>query len=131
MKKKTLIVGIVFIICLFSMSCDFIAVKIGGNLILFGSLRESYTSYGSPRFTGYVKNTGKATVYNASIKITCFSDSGKTTIIDTASGFPASLGDIPPGVRAIFDAVCFDVESHSDIRATTYIIDWLNRDYNQ
>jgi len=127
MKNKVFVA--IFIMFLFSISCDFISVKIGGNLVLDGDFQESYTSYGAPVFIGYVKNKGKATVYNSSIRITCYSDTAKTTIIDIAKAFPASLGDIPPDTRAVFEAVCFDVESHSDIRAITYVIDWLNREY--
>jgi len=40
----------------------------------------------------------------------------------------ANMGDIPTGARAIFDAVCFDVNSHDDIKATDYTIDWLDKD---
>ena len=127
MKKTILLLAIICLACLAFTSCESLAAKVA-NLILDGNLTASYTSYGSPQFVGYVKNTGNGTAYNASIEITCYSDTGKKTIIDTAKGFPASLGDIPPGVRAIFDAVCFDVDSHDDIKATTYTIDWLDRD---
>ena len=127
MKKQIFLLAMICLAFLSFSSCDVLAAKVA-NLILDGSWQKTYTSYGSPQFVGYVKNTGNGTAYNASIEITCYSDTGKKTIIDTAKGFPASLGDIPPGVRAIFDAVCFDVDSHDDIKATSYVIDWLDKD---
>jgi hypothetical protein len=97
------------------------------NLVLDGDLTKSMTSYGCPRFDGYVKNIGNNTGYNCMVEIQCFFDSAKTTIIDTALGFPANLGDIPAGVRAAFDAVAFKCTSHDQIKATTVKITWLDR----
>ncbi len=122
---KTKIFILVFI-CLILASCDWFAAKVA-ELVLDGSWQETYTSYGSPRFEGYVKNIGNVTAYNASIDITCYSDVGKTTIIDSITGFPANLGDIPPDTRAYFEAISFSVNTHEDIKATDYTIDWLDR----
>lgn len=97
---------------------------------LDGKLEKTYTSYGSPRFEGYVKNVGNAVGYNVGVEITCYSDKEKTTIIDTANGFPASLGNIGPGKRAYFEAVAFDCDSHSEIKAIDITIDWLTRSNN-
>lgn len=66
--------------------------------------------------------------YNWMVTITCYSDSAQTTIIDTAHGFPANLGDIPPAVRTYFDAVAFDCTSHDQLPTYTVKMDWLNRD---
>lgn len=97
------------------------------NIVLDGNWTQGMTSYGRPVFNGYVKNTGNGTGYNCGIDIQCFSDVNKRTIIDTASGFPADLGDIAPGQRAAFEAVCFKVASWADIKATDYKITWLDR----
>jgi len=97
------------------------------NLILDGELSRTMTSYGCPQFEGYVKNTGNNTGYNCMISITCYSDTAKTTIIDTAKGFPANLGDIPAGIRAYFNAVAFDCISHNQIKETSIKITWLDR----
>lgn len=97
------------------------------NIVLDGSLSATYTSYHSPQFEGYVKNTGNRTGYNCKVAITCYSDAAQTTIIDTANGFPANLGDIQAGERAYFNAVCFDLDSHSQIQGTRVNITWLNR----
>jgi len=98
---------------------------------LDGSLKETYTSYGCPQFEGYVKNVGNATGYNVMVEITCYSDSNKTTIIDVAKGFPADLGNIAPGQRAYFEAIAFDCDSHSEIKAIDIEITWLTADSSQ
>jgi hypothetical protein len=107
--------------------CDIFQEK-KAEIVLDGDLIESYTSYGSPQFEGYVKNVGDLTAYNVKVEIRCYSDSTKTNIIDTADGFPADLGNIDPGQRAYFDAVCFNLDSHDQIRAYDYEITWLDRD---
>lgn len=124
---KTKIVILECALCLLFSSCDWFAAKVA-ELVLDGNWQRTYTSYRSPQFEGYVKNIGNRTAHNASIDITCYSDVGKTTIIATVTGYPADLGDIPPDARAYFDAVCFTVSSHDDIKATDYTIDWLDRD---
>lgn len=127
MKKQIFLLAMICLAFLSFSSCDALAEKVA-MLILDGGWTTSLTSYGSPQFVGYVKNTGNGTAYNASIEITCYSDTAKTTIIDTATGFPANLGDIPPGARAYFEAISFNTNSHEDIKATDYTIDWLDRD---
>lgn len=99
------------------------------NIVLDGALTRAYTTYDSPMFWGYVKNTGNGTGYNCMVEITCYSDAGKTTIIDTANGFPANLGNIKPGQRAYFDAVAFNCDSHEQILSYDVTITWLSRDY--
>lgn len=105
-------------------SCT-ITVKARAIFVLDGNLKKTYTSYGSPRFEGYVKNVGNATGYNVMVEITCYSDENKTTIIDVAKGFPANLGNIKPGKRAYFEAIAFDCDSHSEIKAIDIEITWL------
>ncbi|MCJ7563803.1 MAG: hypothetical protein MUP52_04350 [Candidatus Aminicenantes bacterium] len=97
------------------------------NIVLDGGLTKTMTDYGCPQFEGYVKNIGNNTGYNCMVEIACFSDANKTTIIDTAVGFPADLGDIAPGIRAYFEAVAFDCTSHDQIKGTTVKITWLDR----
>lgn len=94
---------------------------------LDGNLKRTYTSYHSPRFEGYVKNVGNATGYNVMVEITCYSDQNKTTIIDSASGFPGNLGNIKPGQRAYFEAIAFDCDSHNEIKAIDVEITWLTK----
>ena len=108
-------------------SCS-IAVNAVANMILVSDISRTMTSYGCPVFLGYVQNIGTATGYNCMVTITCYSDAAKTTIIDTAHGFPANLGDIPPGVMAYFDAVAFNCTSHDQIPAYAVKIEWLTRD---
>ena len=127
MSKRIFVLGVICILCLSFSSCDWLAAKVA-ELVLDGAWQETYTSYNAPRFEGYVKSTGNGTAYNAKIDITCYSDTGKTTIIEVASGFPADLGDIPPDTRAYFEAVCFTANSHNDIKATDHAITWLDKD---
>lgn len=127
MRKTTVIIAL---LCLACFSCEDSSTGSNSktaNMVLDGSWTQGMTSYGRPVFNGYVKNTGNGTGYNCGIDIQCFSDSGKKTIIDTASGFPADLGDIAPGQRATFEAVCFKLTSWEQIKSTDYKIDWLNR----
>ena len=98
-----------------------------GSLVLDGSMTHSMTTYGCPEFLGNVKNSGNKTVYNAKIEVTCYSDTGKRNIIDIASAFPASLGDIKPGQRASFGAVAFKLKSWDEIKAYEHRITWLDR----
>lgn len=97
------------------------------NLVVEGDFTRTMTSYGCPEYLGMVKNTGNNTAYNVMIEIQCFSDSGKKTLIDTAKGFPAELGDIPPDTRASFEAVAFKLSSWDQIKGEDYKITWLER----
>ena len=120
------ILAVLFLLLTFSCKNPF-APEPKANLIIDGALQRTYTSYSRPQFEGYVKNIGDNTAYNCMVTITCYSDSSKTTIIDTAHGFPSDLGDIAPGQRAYFDAVAFDCTSHDQIKAYDTKIEWLDR----
>lgn len=124
MRTKILLAGL---LCLLLVSCKALEKKVA-EIVLDGQLQRTYTDFNSPQFEGHVKNIGTGTGYNCGVTITCYSDTGKTNIIDTANGFPANLGDIAPGQRAYFDAVAFACESHDDILAYDVSIDWLDRD---
>ena len=87
------------------------------------SSTQGYTSYGCCEITGTVKNVGQATGYNVMIEFQAYN--ANNTIIDTASGFPADLGNIPVGVSATFDAVFFELYNWNVIAKTTYEITWL------
>jgi len=98
------------------------------KLKIDGPINKTLTSYGCPLFEGFVKNVGDNTAWNASIEIYCYSDTAKTTLIDTAWDYLANGGDIQPGVKATFSAVAFDLSSHNQIKATTIVFDWLEKD---
>lgn len=97
------------------------------NLIIDGNLQRTMTDNDHPKFEGYVKNIGNKTAWNITVLITCYSDAAKTTIIDTAKGFPANLGNIPPNARVYFDATAFNLSSHTQIAAIDITIDFLER----
>lgn len=101
----------------------------GAKFIFDGNISRTMTSYGRPQFEGFLKNVGTKTGWNIMITFIAFSDAAKTTIIDTALGFPASLADIAPGQRAYFDAVFFDLTSHTQIVAWDAEFSYLQRDY--
>lgn len=126
MKARALILSILMLVLAVCKSSTEADAEKAANIILDGSWTQGMTSYSRPVFNGYVKNAGNGTGYNCGIDIQCFSDN-KITIIDTASGFPADLGDIAPGQRASFEAVCFKLTSWSQVKATDYKITWLNR----
>jgi len=87
------------------------------------SYSYGYKSYGCCYIEGKVKNIGNATGYNVMITFSAYNASD--TIIDTANGFPANLGNIPVGVSAVFDAVFFDTYDWNLIAKVTYEITWL------
>lgn len=103
-----------------------VTVKEIAVLVLDGTPAKKMTSYGCPYFGGYVKNVGLVTGYNCKIEIHAYSDTTRTTIIDTASGFPSNLGNIAPGQRAYFEAIFFNLTSWDQIKSWDYIITWLN-----
>jgi len=82
-----------------------------------------YASYGCCRITGTVKNVGEATGYNVGVEFQAYNASN--TIIDTAHGFPAELGNIPVGVSATYEAIFFEVYDWALIAKYTYEISWL------
>jgi len=90
------------------------------------SKKKGYESYGCCSLTGVIKNTGNGTGYNVMITFQAYN--ANNVIIDTAHGFPADLGDIPPGVSATFDAIFFDTYDWKKIAKLTYVITWLNQD---
>jgi len=103
-----------------------ITVKEIAVIILDGNPKKSMTSYNCPQFTGYVKNVGTVTGYNCGIDFRAYSDPNRTTIIDTASGFPADLGEIGPGQRAYYEAVFFNLTAWNQVKSWDYKITWLN-----
>jgi hypothetical protein len=130
MRKKVLILYLIFLFffcCKSPTETKKPEIQKKANIVLDGNFIQSMTSYDCPQFSGYVKNIGNNTGYNCKIEIRCFSDPNKTTIIDTASGFPADLGNIDPGQRAYFEAVCFNLHSWDQIKSYDYKIDWLDR----
>lgn len=107
---------------------EVIKPRLKANIVLDGELVRGY-SYWGLGFTGYVKNIGNGTGYNCMVEIQCFSDSSETTIIDTAKGFPADLGDIKPDQRARFEAIAFEAKVMENIRYRSIKITWLDRGY--
>jgi hypothetical protein len=85
-------------------------------------------SYGCPYFTGYAKNFGDNTAWNAGITIYCYGDAGQTTLIDTAWDYLADGNDIRPGEKVAFEAICFDLYSHDQIKSKRIEFDWLEGD---
>ncbi|MCX6565582.1 MAG: hypothetical protein NTW38_04040 [Candidatus Aminicenantes bacterium] len=114
-------------LCLIIASCKSPFSSAAANLVLDGNLVGVMTSDGRPEFDGAVINTGNNTAYYCKVVLTCYSDEAKTTLIDTAIGYPANLGDIPAGTRAVFQAVAFNCTSHEQIKAMTVNISWLDR----
>ena len=128
MKRVFFGMASVFIFFLFFISCKSIfGPDEKANIVIDGTLSINMTSYGCPVFEGFVKNIGEKTGYNCEVKIICYSDQSKKNIIDTALGFPATLGDIKPGERKYFDAVCFKLNAISQIVAYDTEISWLDR----
>jgi len=104
-----------------------VTVKEVAVIILDGDPIKGMASFDCPMFTGYVKNIGTATGWNCGIDFRAYSDPDRKTIIDTAYGFPANLGDIDPGQRAFYEAIFFNLTSWDQVKSFDYKITWLNR----
>ena len=125
MKTKSLIIIFILLTLIGIISCNI--SKKEANFVLDGDLQQTYTSSNTPRFEGYVKNTGDGAGYDVKVEITCYSDSSQTTVIDTATGFPANQGTIYPDERAYFEAIASNCNSHNEIKAIEYKISWTNK----
>ncbi|MCX5749593.1 MAG: hypothetical protein NTZ10_05060 [Candidatus Saganbacteria bacterium] len=121
MRKMLLLVTF----ALFLSGCQTVNTPKIGNLEIDGAISAGVKSYGAPYLSGYIKNTGNNTVYNSQVAFTVYSDSTKKTIKDTGRGFPASLGDILPDIRAPFEAVFFALSSTESVAIYDYKITWL------
>ena len=97
----------------------------GADLQVVGNIKKKMKSYGSPYFEGQVKNFGDNTAWNASITIYCYGDTGQSLLIDTAWDYLADGNDIRPGERVTFEAICFDLSSHNEIKSRRIELDWL------
>ena len=94
------------------------------DLRIEGNIQKTYW-LDLPTFEGYVKNFGDNTAWNAGITIYCYGDAAQTTLIDTAWDYLADGNDIRPGEKVSFEAICFDLESHNEIKSTRIEFDWL------
>jgi len=100
----------------------------GAELKIAGQIKKKMKSYGSPYFEGFVKNVGDNIAWNAAITIYCYGDSAQTILIDTAWDYLADGKDIRPGEKVIFEAICFNLDSHSQIKSRRIAFDWLEGD---
>jgi len=114
MKIKVLILGLIFLVLI---ACDKgienpYSLKLKANIVLDGALNEGYigdwttSTWG---FAGYVKNIGNGIGFDCVVELQRFSDPNKTTLIDTAYGFPANMGVIAPGQRVRFEAAAVEL----------------------
>jgi len=100
----------------------------GAELKVVGTISKKMKSYGSPYFTGFVKNVGDNIAWNAGITIYCYGDNAQTRLIDTAWDYLADGNDIRPGEKVSFEAICFDLDSHLQIKSKRIEFDWLEGD---
>ena len=82
-------------------------------------------SYGSCFLRGFVQNAGSLTAWNVQVTFTAYN--ADDAIIDTASGFPADLGDIPAVTNAAFEAVFFNTKRWNKIAKILWKAEWLTR----
>lgn len=94
------------------------------KIVIDGELTYGTSDFDKPQITGTVKNVGDATAYNCQLDFSAYSGN---TIVDVANGFPANLGDIPVNTSATFEAVFFDLESHSEYDRIATKISCLSR----
>ena len=108
-----------------SASCT-VEVK-GAELKIAGTISKKYW-LDLPTFTGFVKNVGNNIAWNAAITIYCYGDNAQTLLIDTAWDYLADGNDIRPGEKVSFEAICFDLDFHSQIKSKRIELDWLEGD---
>ena len=99
----------------------------GAELKIAGTIKKKYW-LDLPTFTGFVKNVGDNIAWNAGITIYCYGDNAQTILIDTAWDYLADGNDIRPGEKVSFEAICFDLTSHSQIKSRRIEFDWLEGD---
>ena len=99
----------------------------GAELKIAGTIKKKYW-LDLPTFTGFVKNVGDNIAWNAGITIYCYGDNAQTRLIDTAWDYLADGNDIRPGEKVSFEAICFDLTSHSQIKSRRIEFDWLEGD---
>jgi hypothetical protein len=58
----------------------------------------------------------------------CFDPGGNK---DKAKGYPTHSGNIGPGQRVYFDAVCFNLQSHDQVRSYEYEITYRRQQYKR
>ncbi len=92
-----------------------------------GKIGEGTKSYGSPYFYGKVTNTGNNTAWNAGITIYCWGNTAQTKLLDEAWDYLKDGKNIRPGDVVNFEAIAFDCNNHSEIKAITIEFDWLER----
>ena len=79
------------------------------------------TTYGRPKVTITVRNTGNATGYNVACDVQAKKNN---TIIDSGFAYFANGGNIAPGEKAQEDAIFFELTS-LDGYELTYDLTWL------
>jgi hypothetical protein len=123
MIKRTAFYAFSFLLLLSTTACKEEDISI---LAFDGDISIVMAADGHPAFKGYIKNTGKITVYNVEVSFVVYS-SADSTVLDKASAFPGELGDIAPDERLPFEAVCSDLTAVSEILVYTKDITWLDR----
>jgi len=132
MKAKSFVLGLIFLALI---ACEKgiknpYSPDLKAYMVLDGELNRGYLGNDSWGFNFHVKNVGRGTGYDCMVEIQCFSDVYKTTLIDTAYGFPASfliLGDIVPGQRVRFEVISYNANSMDDLTYTSIEITWKDR----
>ena len=124
---KKLFLALMSLLALFALSCGGSDSGGGSKSANFNimSVDKTMTSYSRPSLKVTVKNTGNATGYNVGCKSHARNAAG--TIIDTASTFFASLGNIGVNESAQDEGVFFNLRSHNDYANLTHECSWLTR----
>lgn len=101
-------------------------IMASAKIELYDGYQKGYTSYNRPKINGRVINNGDATGYNTMVTVYAYSGN---TLVATAVGFPADLGDIPVGAIVDFEAVFFDLQSHNQYDRASAEVEFLTRRY--
>lgn len=121
MKKKMILLGLVLSMLVVFPQCSSLKSK-----LVLATFNKMFTTYNAPMIRGTVKNEGSKSVCN--VKVAFTARNASNTIVDTANGFPADLGDIPGKTEASFDAIFFDMDDWQQATKITYQISWITAD---
>ena len=110
MRRGSLLLALALLggVCI---GCEELADETTADFSFVSTKRVLRLSGGTPAVEITIENTGDRAGYNVSCDVNALKGN---TIIDGASAYFADLNDIPPGQRAVDDAIFWGMGSHTD-----------------
>ena len=124
MRRGSLLLALALLggVCI---GCEELADETTADFSFVSTKQVLRLSGGTPAVEITIENTGDRAGYNVSCDVNALKGN---TIIDGASAYFADLNDIPPGQRAVDDAIFWGMGSHKDYDRLDYRMTWIERD---